>query len=51
METPQEGADRRMETKEQTLAKIYFYLKLLSPEDLRLVAAFMRGRVKKSQGI
>ena len=38
-----------METREQTIHKIEFHLPTLSDEQLRLVAAFIRG-IKKNQG-
>lgn len=38
-----------METREQTLEKIKFYLPELTDEQLRMVAGFIRG-IKKNQG-
>ena len=38
-----------METREQTLKKIEFYLPTLTDKQLRLVAAFIRG-IRKDQG-
>jgi hypothetical protein len=38
-----------METREQTLQKIEFYLPNLSDRHLRLVLAFIKG-IKKNQG-
>lgn len=38
-----------METKEQTMQKITFYLPELTDRQLRLVAAFIRG-IRKDQG-
>lgn len=35
-----------METKEQTIAKIMFYLDKLSDRSLRMVVGFMRGLLK-----
>lgn len=37
------------ETREQTLAKINFYLPELTDAQLRMVSAFIRG-IRKSQG-
>ena len=38
-----------METREQTMAKIEFYLPKLTDEQLRMVAGFIRG-IQKGEG-
>ena len=37
-----------METREQTMAKIEFYLPKLTDEQLRMVAGFIRGILKEA---
>lgn len=44
-----EGFMEEHETREQTLAKIEFYLPTLTDEQIRMVSGFIRG-IKKNQG-
>lgn len=39
----------RQETREETLAKISFYIQRMEDSQLRLLAAFARGLTKKSE--
>lgn len=38
-----------METRDQTIAKILFYIDMLSDKNLRMVVGFMRGLTKSEQ--